>query len=265
MIRRADTYGEPNTIDQLKLLALVTMTIDHIGYFLFPDILWFRVIGRASFPLWLFVVGFHAAGQEAGDWQKIKKSASLLLVGTALILVANYAVSHSIFPLSVLFTILCVRIIFTIPTIRDSIEKQPLTLLLYAFLALPSLFLLEYGSLGLMFATLGFLVRRNAFPEALKITGFIAIVSYVLIADLLFSFSEIQEYCVVGIVFAAVYYMAQSTFKPWTALRPELVKPICFLTRNTYYYYVIHLLLLKVIGAMIYPPKEFFVLQFFTK
>lgn len=39
----------------LKIIAMLTMVIDHIGVFLFPDILIFRLIGRISFPLYAFL------------------------------------------------------------------------------------------------------------------------------------------------------------------------------------------------------------------
>jgi hypothetical protein len=35
----------------IKLIAIVTMVIDHVGAFLFPNILFLRVIGRLAFPL----------------------------------------------------------------------------------------------------------------------------------------------------------------------------------------------------------------------
>lgn len=43
----------------LKLLAAATMVIDHIGAVFYPDENWFRIIGRISFPLfiWLLVQG----------------------------------------------------------------------------------------------------------------------------------------------------------------------------------------------------------------
>lgn len=40
----------------LKIIALITMTIDHIGYILFPNILWFRIVGRIAFPLFAFLI-----------------------------------------------------------------------------------------------------------------------------------------------------------------------------------------------------------------
>ncbi|MCF0110995.1 MAG: hypothetical protein HUJ58_03775, partial [Erysipelotrichaceae bacterium] len=39
----------------LKWIALVTMTIDHIGYFLFPRYKILRIIGRIAFPLYAFL------------------------------------------------------------------------------------------------------------------------------------------------------------------------------------------------------------------
>ncbi len=43
----------------LKLIAAITMLVDHIGVVFFPDIIWLRVIGRVSFPLfiWLLMQG----------------------------------------------------------------------------------------------------------------------------------------------------------------------------------------------------------------
>ncbi len=40
----------------LKLIACVTMLIDHIGYILFPEVMWLRWIGRLSFPLFAFFI-----------------------------------------------------------------------------------------------------------------------------------------------------------------------------------------------------------------
>ena len=44
----------------LKILAILTMTIDHIGSIFFPDMIFFRIIGRLSFPLfaWMIAVGY---------------------------------------------------------------------------------------------------------------------------------------------------------------------------------------------------------------
>lgn len=45
----------------LKMLAMITMLIDHAGYVLFPQHFWLRMIGRLAFPIFAFFVaeGFH--------------------------------------------------------------------------------------------------------------------------------------------------------------------------------------------------------------
>jgi hypothetical protein len=46
---------------QIKVIALVAMTIDHMGLFLFPQFIIFRIIGRLAFPLfaWLIANGAY--------------------------------------------------------------------------------------------------------------------------------------------------------------------------------------------------------------
>lgn len=40
----------------LKLIACITMLIDHIGAVFFPDAQWFRIIGRIAFPIYCFLL-----------------------------------------------------------------------------------------------------------------------------------------------------------------------------------------------------------------
>lgn len=42
--------------NQLKIIALVTMTIDHIGKQIFPQYIIFSVIGRLAFPIFAFMI-----------------------------------------------------------------------------------------------------------------------------------------------------------------------------------------------------------------
>lgn len=47
--------------NKLKVIAILTMLIDHIGYALFPEVIVLRIIGRLSFPIFAFMVaeGYH--------------------------------------------------------------------------------------------------------------------------------------------------------------------------------------------------------------
>jgi hypothetical protein len=44
----------------LKIIACLTMLIDHMGYVLFPGQFWMRIVGRIAFPLfaWYVARGF---------------------------------------------------------------------------------------------------------------------------------------------------------------------------------------------------------------
>ena len=41
----------------MKLIALITMIIDHIGAILFPEIRLLRIIGRIAFPIYAYLIG----------------------------------------------------------------------------------------------------------------------------------------------------------------------------------------------------------------
>lgn len=40
----------------LKLLAMLSMLVDHMGYTLFPAAAWMRVVGRPAFPIFCFLI-----------------------------------------------------------------------------------------------------------------------------------------------------------------------------------------------------------------
>lgn len=42
--------------NQLKILAMITMLIDHIGVWFFPQVLALRLIGRLSFPIFAYMI-----------------------------------------------------------------------------------------------------------------------------------------------------------------------------------------------------------------
>ncbi len=57
----ARTFYKSQRNDVLKLIALVTMLIDHVGYMFFEDMRIFRTIGRIAFPIFAYqlAMGFR--------------------------------------------------------------------------------------------------------------------------------------------------------------------------------------------------------------
>ena len=53
--------------NQLKLIALVCMTLDHLGMLFFPSCLWLRLIGRLAMPIFGFMIAegcAHTSNQK---------------------------------------------------------------------------------------------------------------------------------------------------------------------------------------------------------
>lgn len=44
------------TVFHIKILAIVFMIIDHVGYVFFPQVIAFRIIGRLAFPLFAWLI-----------------------------------------------------------------------------------------------------------------------------------------------------------------------------------------------------------------
>jgi len=40
--------------DALKLVAIISMTVDHVGAILLPNVVWLRLVGRVAFPLFAY-------------------------------------------------------------------------------------------------------------------------------------------------------------------------------------------------------------------
>lgn len=59
----------------LKIIAIIAMTIDHIGYILLPDLVWMRIIGRIAFPVFAFLIA------EGCKYTKNKLKYFLLVFG----------------------------------------------------------------------------------------------------------------------------------------------------------------------------------------
>lgn len=81
----------------IKWLAIVTMTIDHIGYYLFPQLIWLRVIGRIAFPCFLYTT-IYGVEKTRDFWKYIQR---LLLTGVVSMPITAWSGNY----LNILFTL----------------------------------------------------------------------------------------------------------------------------------------------------------------
>ena len=44
------------TNNQLKIIAMVSMLLDHVGLLFFPNVAIFRILGRIAFPIFAYMI-----------------------------------------------------------------------------------------------------------------------------------------------------------------------------------------------------------------
>ncbi|WP_392486825.1 TraX family protein [Haloimpatiens sp. FM7315] len=85
---------------ELKLVAIITMLIDHIGAVLYPKVLFFRIIGRLAFPIFCYFIseGFFKTSN-------VKKYMKRLFVFALISQVPFYLAFRTGYYLNVFFTL----------------------------------------------------------------------------------------------------------------------------------------------------------------
>lgn len=152
----------------LKLIALVTMTIDHIGVIMFPQYEILRIIGRIAFPIFAYMIS------EGCYYTKHKKRylGELLIIG-GLCQVVYFVVDNSLNMCILITFALSVMIIFSIQWAREKNTALslilPLCLVIGAYVvsvSIPRLvgensFSVDYGFVGIMIPVLLFLAHKK--------------------------------------------------------------------------------------------------------
>jgi hypothetical protein len=111
--------------DSLKIIAIVTMIIDHVGNILYPDLLLLQMIGRLSFPFFAYLI---VLGVEST--KKLQKY-MVTLLSFALISQIPYFLAFNIQPferLNILFSLLLSAIAVYFYNKRSALAFIPLLL-----------------------------------------------------------------------------------------------------------------------------------------
>ena len=184
----SDSIGKHNEI--LKLLAILSMVIDHIGYVFFPDIMFLRIIGRIAFPIFAYQVAkgyIHTSNKN--------KYITRLWI-FALISQIPYTLLFDTFNLNILFTLLLS--LFLIDRIHN---KEWYWIFPFAFLSLlpffaPNLPTFDYGWYGLLTPLLFYLFTQSK-PKALTAQIILTLLYY-----WLDSAWEVQLFAIAGVLIA---------------------------------------------------------------
>ncbi len=245
---KKDLPWEITSYDLLKMAAVLLMIVDHIGHYFFVDEMWFRVFGRMCVPMWFFLIGY-ARTRDIGKH---------MWIGMGLLVAANFVTGMGIFPLNILATMIFVRLVIDAVASRAARDKEIMAgiSIIVVFLSLPTAAVWEYGTLGLLFAMLGWFMRN---PDKLqfKIKGVVE--AYILImcvgafgfiqAYMYFGFNDAQAavlFAGLALVMLWLYRFRPGTYPKTSAALPGFVTVVAqFFGRRTLEIYVAHLIVFK--------------------
>lgn len=153
--RTLNKYGGLNSYDLLKAFAIITMIIDHAGLFFLQDIDILRVIGRISFPVFAFCVGYNR------KYTFDKTLAILAVISCLASLVLwphlKYLIRGSVLKASILPSIIIIRIFMQLLSEKlNNYSASIVIIILWVFLSWSS-HLIQYGTLGIIIAICGYL------------------------------------------------------------------------------------------------------------
>lgn len=242
-------YLDPlTTYDVLKTIAVILMVVDHIGYYFYKDIEWFRVFGRMSVPIWFFLVGYARSRDISAH----------LWVGMVVLIIANIIFGLYLLPLNILATIMCVRLV--IDKIGNlafrGIEPMVYSLVVLAVMIIPTWALVEYGTISIILALAGYGLRNResiAMPESTFrfVFGFL-ILFYAFSQIVIFNFAPLSSQVMfvgVGLVGLMLYHFQPKPIEDFTYQLPAPVISVMKICgRYSLEIYVLHLLLFKMIG-----------------
>ena len=83
----------------LKIIAAISMVIDHIGFMFFPDLLILRLIGRIAFPIFAVMIAEGAKYTK----NKLRYFLTIFLLGVICQVVYYFFDDHSLY-MSILIT-----------------------------------------------------------------------------------------------------------------------------------------------------------------
>ena len=123
----------PRAQDVLKLLAIISMVIDHIGALLLPNVIVLRIIGRFAMPAFALLIGYNLAQRGVTPKRLI-----IPLIGFGLLAQPVYALASGTTHGNILFAF-ALGVLIT--AVRRNLESQPVAqAVMIAFLATASLF-----------------------------------------------------------------------------------------------------------------------------
>lgn len=181
------TLIRPNILDLLKIIAIILMIIDHIGYFILTEYSTLRLIGRFSFPLFFIIIGVHHSYRVKRDLLAMALTLQIILS------IYRYATGSTSRYLSILANVIIVKVILhqietlLITTKNIKINKTHTYRILSCISLIATSIIprtawwLEYGSVSISLWIRGYLLAARAPPYLIWIHTLISIIGSIII------------------------------------------------------------------------------------
>ncbi len=228
-------YGRTvNTHDLVKVLATIVMIIDHIGLYFADNSDWFRIVGRLAAPLFFMLVGASGAYHQKKD----------IIIYAFVLMGFQYYLKGFIPLLNILFNFIIIK--YLLNKFDFAKLNEIAIYLLIMFLSLANIFLfdiVEYGTLGLLFAIYPALLRKK---HPLADTWLlITVLFYGLMCFSAYNETQYHQALVVA-VFTSMFLICK--FYSFKKLQIKN-RFILLISRYSLPIYVWHLTLFRVIGV----------------
>ena len=217
----------------IKLLALLTMLLDHIGLIFFRDIRWIRYIGRLAMPLYGYCIarGFYYSKEHGSLKRYVSNLISLTVVSEV-----PYCIMEQRSAIDIGLTwLLAVAVLYVMESGMDKSKKYMISGTILLFAAVLYHFIsFDFGIYGVMTAvSMYYLMVRKEDPYGTFLALVILWAFYVLVMRQSFE----QFFAVFAIIFIAL-------LKPFDK-KVQLPKKIY------YWFYPAHMTILLIIGRVI--------------
>lgn len=226
-----------NYQDLLKFFAMITMIVDHIGLYFFPESHLLRLIGRTSMPVFCFFAGYNFKEQP---------KSKILLLGVLLYLITSILLKQ-ITPGNILISIYmgqCYLYIFR--NKLDNIVSSYVHVFILGMLGPVTCFFSDYGSLAVAIMLLGYIATTHA-DRHFKTAIFISIILSILHTFTVFNFLNVYIQTIIILGVLQYFLMTIKAFDH----KIELIN-INIISRNMVFVYVFHLIIIQAVFSCLY-------------
>ena len=158
----------------LKLIAACTMFIDHMGYTLFPGVMWLRCIGRVAFPIFCFLIAEGCVHTHDRKKYALRLFVFAVLSEIPFNLMTGRAVWNP-YDQNVLWTLLLgAAVCWSIDGVLKRRTAPAFVLTGAAMVAafwLLEVFCTDYGGWGMLLVAMFYGVRRAPYGQAAKMAA----------------------------------------------------------------------------------------------